>query len=135
MVLLFVLLREENPISGVNQEDTRMKNYTITVNGNVYDVTVEEKGAGAAPVAAAPAAAPVKAAGAGSIQVKAGAAGKVFKVEASVGQKVEAGDAVVIIEAMKMEIPVVAPEAGTVASIDVAVGDAVESGAVLATLN
>jgi len=37
-----------------------MKNYTITVNGNVYDVTVEEKGAGAAPAApvAAPAAAP-----------------------------------------------------------------------------
>lgn len=122
-----------------------MKNYTITVNGNVYDVVVEEKGAGAAPVAA-PAAAPVAApkaapaapkaaAGAGSIQVKAGAAGKVFKIEASVGQSVQAGDAVVIIEAMKMEIPVVAPEAGTVASIDVAVGDAVEAGAVLATLN
>ena len=53
-----------------------MKNYTITVNGNVYDVTVEENGAGAAP-AAAPKAAP-KAAGAGSIEVKAGAAGKVF---------------------------------------------------------
>ena len=53
----------------------------------------------------------------------------------SVGQKVEAGDTVIIIEAMKMEIPVVAPEAGTIASIDVAVGDAVESGAVLATLN
>ena len=126
--MLFVLLREENPISGVNQEDTRMKNYTITVNGNVYDVTVEEKGAGAAPVAAAPVAAT-------PVAAPAGAAGKVFKVEASVGQKVEAGDAVVIIEAMKMEIPVVAPEAGTVASIDVAVGDAVESGAVLATLN
>ena len=124
-----------------------MKNYTITVNGNVYDVTVEENGAGAAPVArpvaaSAPAqapkaapAAPKAAAGAGSIQVKAGAAGKVFKIEASVGQSVQAGDPVVIIEAMKMEIPVVAPEAGTVASIDVAVGDAVESGAVLATLN
>ena len=122
-----------------------MKNYTITVNGNVYDVVVEEKGAGAAP-AAAPAAAPVAApkaapaapkaaAGAGSIQVKAGAAGKVFKIEASVGQSVQAGDTVVIIEAMKMEIPVVAPEAGTVASTDVAVGDAIESGAVLATLN
>lgn len=121
-----------------------MKNYTITVNGNVYDVTVEENGAGApaaAPVAApkaaapaAPAAAPKAAAGAGSIQVKAGAAGKVFQVPTSVGQKVEAGDTVVIIEAMKMEIPV-APEAGTIASIDVAVGDAVESGAVLATLN
>ena len=119
-----------------------MKNYTITVNGNVYDVTVEENTNGApaaapAPVAApaAPAAAPKAAAGAGSIQVKAGAAGKVFQVPTSVGQKVEAGDTVIIIEAMKMEIPVVAPEAGTIASIDVAVGDAVESGAVLATLN
>lgn len=124
-----------------------MKNYTITVNGNVYDVTVEEKGAGAAPVApkAAPKAAPApkpapapKAAAsvnAGSIEVKAGAAGKVFKLEASVGQKVAKGDAVVIIEAMKMEIPVVAPEDGTVASINVAVGDAVDAGAVLATLD
>ncbi|MDE7037381.1 MAG: acetyl-CoA carboxylase biotin carboxyl carrier protein subunit [Lachnospiraceae bacterium] len=124
-----------------------MKNYTITVNGNVYDVTVEENGAGApaqtakraaAAPKAAPAAAPktaAPAAGAGSIEVKAGAAGKVFKIEANVGQSVKKGDAVVIIEAMKMEIPVVAPEDGTVASINVAVGDAIESGAVLATLN
>lgn len=124
-----------------------MKNYTITVNGNVYDVTVEEKGAGASPSVSSPAAAPAaapkaapaaaaaKQAGAGSIEVKAGAAGKIFKIEANVGQSVQAGDAIVIVEAMKMEIPVVAPEAGTVASIDVAVGDAVESGAVLATLN
>ena len=106
-------------------------------------MTVEENGAGAAPKAApkapkaAPKAAPApkapaKAAGAGSVEVKAGAAGKVFKIEANVGQSVKKGDAVVIIEAMKMEIPVVAPEDGTVASIDVAVGDAVESGAVLA---
>jgi len=121
-----------------------MKNYTITVNGKVYDVVVEETKAGAAapaarPVAApkaAPAAAPKAApAGAGSIRVEAGAAGKVFKIETSVGQAVKAGDAVVIIEAMKMEIPVVAPKDGTVASIDVAVGDAVEAGALLATLN
>ncbi|MCI9269659.1 MAG: acetyl-CoA carboxylase biotin carboxyl carrier protein subunit [Dorea sp.] len=121
-----------------------MKNYTITVNGNVYDVTVEEKGAGSAPVAApaaAPAAvpkavpAPKAAVGAGAIEVKAGAAGKVFKIEANVGQSVKKGDPVVIIEAMKMEIPVVAPEDGTVASIDAAVGDAIEAGAVLATLN
>ena len=90
------------------------------------------KAAPAAP-AAAPKAAP--AGGAGSIEVKAGAAGKVFKIEASVGQAVKKGDAVIIIEAMKMEIPVVAPEDGTVASIDVAVGDAIDSGAVLATLN
>ena len=123
-----------------------MKNYTITVNGNVYDVTVDDgNGAAvaAAPVAAkaaapkaAPAAAPKAAsAGAGSVKVEAGAAGKVFKIEASVGQAVKKGDAVVIIEAMKMEIPVVAPADGTVASIDCAVGDAVEAGGLLATLN
>ncbi len=120
-----------------------MKNYTITVNGNVYDVTVVEEGASTgAPVAAkapaapkaAPKAAPASGA-AGSIKVEAGAAGKIFKVEASVGQAVKKGDAVIILEAMKMEIPVVAPEDGTVASIDVAVGDTVEAGAVLATLN
>ena len=122
-----------------------MKSYTITVNGNVYDVTVEENGvatptAAAAPRKAmpapkAPAAAPKAAGAAGGIKVEAGAAGKVFKVEASVGQKVSRGDTVIILEAMKMEIPVVAPEDGTVASIDVAVGDAVEAGAVMATLN
>ena len=124
-----------------------MKNYTITVNGNVYDVVVEEGQTSGAPVAAAPAApkaapkaapaaAPKAAAGAaGGIKIEAGAAGKVFKIEASVGQAVKKGDTVIILEAMKMEIPVVAPEDGTVASIDVAVGDAVEAGGVLATLN
>ena len=122
-----------------------MKSYTITVNGNVYDVTVEENGVAtptaaaaprkAVPAPKAPAAAPKAAGAAGGIKVEAGAAGKVFKVEASVGQKVSRGDTVIILEAMKMEIPVVAPQDGTVASIDVAVGDAIDSGAVLATLN
>ena len=122
-----------------------MKNYTITVNGNVYDVTVEENGSVAAPAAAprraaAPVAAPAPAApaataGVGSVKIEAGAAGKVFKLEKNVGDKVAKGDAVLILEAMKMEIPVVAPQDGTVASINVAVGDTVESGALLATLN
>jgi biotin carboxyl carrier protein len=121
-----------------------MKNYTITVNGNVYDVTVEEgAGTGAAPVAAkAPAAvkapaAPAKkaSAGAGSVKIEAGAAGKVLRIDANVGQAVKKGDTVVTLESMKMEIPMVAPSDGTVASIDVAAGDAVEAGRVLATLN
>lgn len=122
-----------------------MKNYTITVNGNVYDVTVEEgTGSGAAPVVSAPKAAPKaapaaapKAAsqGAGSVRIEAGAAGKVFKIEANVGAAVKAGDPVIIIEAMKMEIPVVAPKDGTVASIDCAVGDPCAAGQLLATLN
>lgn len=125
-----------------------MKNYTITVNGVAYSVTVEETAAGAAPVAAAPApvaAAPAPAAAApkaaapaapaGGLEVAAQVPGKVFKIVASVGQSLGAGDTVIILESMKMEIPVVAPQAGTVASINVATGDAVESGDLLATLN
>ena len=117
-----------------------MKNYTITVNGNVYDVTVEETGASsssAAP-AAAPKAAPKKAApagGAGSIKIEAGAAGKVFKVAANVGASVKKGDTVVVLEVMKMETPVVAPCDGVVASIDVTEGSQIEAGTLLATLN
>ena len=125
-----------------------MKNYTITVNGSVYDVVVEEGATSGAPVATAPAApkaapkaapapaaAPAASGAAGSVKIEAGAAGKVFKIEKNVGDAVKKGDAVVIVEAMKMEIPVVAPQDGTVASINVAVGDAVEAGALLATLN
>ena len=120
-----------------------MKSYTITVNGTAYEVTVEENGNAAAPVAAAApkaaapapkaasAAAPVAAAalkaaapaaGAGSVKVSAAVPGKVVKIFASVGQSVKAGDSVVIVESMKMEIPVVAPQDGTIASIDVAEG-------------
>ncbi len=127
-----------------------MKNYTITVNGNVYDVTVEENGAGAAAPAAAPKAAPAApkaapaapkaapaapAAGAGAVKVTASVPGKVFKVDAAAGQALKAGDTIITLEAMKMEIPVVAPQDGTLASIEVGVGDAVENGQVLATMN
>lgn len=132
-----------------------MKSYTITVNGNVYDVTVEENGMGstqpaprrtasapAAPAPAAPAkptpapvAAPAKSAGAGSIKVEAGASGKVFKIDATPGTAVKRGDSIMVLEIMKMETPVVAPCDGTVASIEVAVGDGVEGGALLATMN
>ena len=127
-----------------------MKNYTITVNGNVYNVTVEEgTTAGAAPVvsaakaapapkaapAAPKAAAPAGAAGSIRAEVTASVPGKICKIEAAAGTAVKAGDAVLVLEAMKMEIPVVAPQDGTVATINVAVGDAVESGDVLATMN
>ena len=110
-----------------------MKSYTITVNGNVYDVTVEENTNGAP--APAPAAKPAAAAGAaGSISITAGAAGKVVDVVAAPGAAVKKGDPVVVLEIMKMETPVVAPQDGTVASVEVA-KETVESGAVLATMN
>lgn len=128
-----------------------MKNYTITVNGNVYDVTVEEgassapaartapaaktapvpapKAAPAAPAAAAPAAA------AGSVLISAPMPGKILGVRASVGQAVKKGDVVAVLEAMKMENEIVAPSDGTVASVNVSTGDAVVAGATLVTLN
>ncbi len=120
-----------------------MKNYTITVNGNVYEVTVEEgTGTGAAPAApkaapAAPKAAPkaVSQGAQGSVTVAAPMPGKILGIKASVGQAVKKGEVLVILEAMKMENEIVAPEDGTVASINVANGDSVEAGATIATLN
>ena len=122
-----------------------MKSYTITVNGTAYEVTVEETGSVSAPTAApvaapkaAPAAGPkaaAPAAGAGAVKVSASVPGKVLKVVASVGQAVKAGDNIIILESMKMEIPVVAPQDGTVASIDTSEGASVENGDTLATMN
>ncbi|MCR4604860.1 MAG: biotin/lipoyl-binding protein [Eubacterium sp.] len=125
-----------------------MKNYTITVNGNMYDVTVEEK-SGGAPAAAKPAAAPAPApaaapaapakpassGAAGGVKVKAPMPGKILAVKAEEGQSVSKGDVILLLEAMKMENEVVAPQDGTIASINVATGAAVEAGDVLATMN
>ena len=126
-----------------------MKNYTITVNGNVYNVSVEE-GAGAvaaapgvaapAPVAAAPAAAPAPKAAAptgaaGAVKVNAPMPGKILGVKTQVGAAVKKGDVVIVLEAMKMENEIVAPQDGTVASVNVSVGASVESGEVMLTLN
>ena len=119
-----------------------MKNYTITVNGNVYDVTVEE-GASTGAVATAPVAkkaapAPKAAAPAGaqgSVKVNAPMQGKILSVKGAAGQAVKKGDVILVLEAMKMENEIVAPQDGTIASINVNEGDKVEAGAVVATLN
>lgn len=119
-----------------------MKSYTITVNGNVYDVTVEEgTGAVSAP-AAAPKAAPKAAAapapaaaGTGAVKITAPMPGKIVAVKANAGAAVKKGQVILVLEAMKMENDVVAPQDGTIASIDVATGASVEAGSVLATMN
>ncbi len=124
-----------------------MKNYKITVNGNVYDVTVEETGSSASAYAAftpaapapkaapAPAAAPVSAGTQGDVKISAPMPGKVLSIKVSAGEKVTKGQIIMILEAMKMENEIVASQDGTVASIDVNEGASVEAGAVLATLN
>lgn len=122
-----------------------MKSYRITVNGNVYDVTVEETGvAASAPVAVqapvtvaatAPKATPASTGSAGAIKVTSPMPGKILSIKTSVGTVVKKGEVIMILEAMKMENEIVAPEDGTVASIDTTEGASVESGSVLASLN
>ena len=60
--------------------------------------------------------------------------GNIFKVECSVGQSVSAGDVLVVLEAMKMEIEVSAPVAGTVKAVAAAVGTAVNTDDLLVTI-
>lgn len=119
-----------------------MKNYTITVNGTAYDVTVEEAGESSAPAAAAapkaaapkkPAAAPKAAAG--GTPVNAPMRGTIVEVKVKVGDKVTNGTVVAVLEAMKMENDIVSDRDGVVASVCVNKGEAVETGAPVVTLN
>ena len=131
-----------------------MKKYNITVNGTTYEVVVEEAGtvasapvytAPVAPATPAPAAAPALApkaapkaatpASAGAITITAPMPGTILDVKVSVGQTIQKGDVVCVLEAMKMENDICAPADGTVASVEVAQGATVETDAVLVTLN
>ena len=131
--------------------------FTITIDGKPFQVVVEraDGAAPAAPVAAAPviaapvaapvaapaaapapapAPAPAAAVAAGETAVKSPMPGNIFKVECSVGQSVKAGDVLVVLEAMKMEIEVSAPVDGTVKAVSAVVGTAVNTDDLLVTL-
>ncbi|MNL01818.1 Biotinylated protein TB7.3 [compost metagenome] len=66
-----------------------------------------------------------------NVEIEAPTTGTVWKVECSNGARVHEGDVVLILESMKMEIPVEVPVGGTVAALSVAPGDIVEEGQVL----
>lgn len=114
-----------------------MKRYNITVNGKAYDVAVEEVGGStaAAPVAAAPAAsAPAAAPVADGTKVTAPMPGTILDIKVAVGDTVKSGQAICVLEAMKMENDVNAPCDGKVLSVNTTKGSAVETGAVLAVI-
>ena len=122
-----------------------MKAYKVTVNGNVYEITLEvidkaDIKAPATPVAApasapaAPASAPAAPAAAGAATVAAPMPGTILKVNVQAGSAVKKGDVLMILEALKMENEIMAPADATVASVNVAQGASVEAGAVLCTL-
>ena len=124
-----------------------MRKFNITVNGQAYEVEVEEVGGvqtaapvraaaaapAAAPKAAAPAAAPKAAAGAGE-PVKSPMPGNILDVKVKVGDKVSNGTCLVVLEAMKMENEIPAPKDGTVTSVLVNKGATVAAGDVLVTI-
>ena len=124
-----------------------MKKYNITVNGNTYEVLVEEAGSVSAPATysapvaapAAPKAAPTApkaaSAGAGAVKVTSPMPGTILAIKVSAGQSVKKGDVICVLEAMKMENDIPAPQDGVIASIDIQKGASVNAGDVLATLN
>ncbi|MBE6012527.1 biotin/lipoyl-containing protein [Anaeropeptidivorans aminofermentans] len=127
-----------------------MKSYKVNVNGNEYNVTIEEVNGQAVPHVSIPAAAPVQAAPAaskaeapapvssgskGANKVEAPMPGTILSLKVKVGDSVSEHQVIAILEAMKMENEIVAPMAGVVASIDVTPGTSVTTGDVIITLN
>lgn len=126
--------------------------YKVTLNNRTYEVEVEAgqamlvdeyeayspaPAAAPAPTVAAPAAAPAAASpalAAGEV-VKSPMPGNILKINVTVGQKVNEGDALLVLEAMKMENEVAAPKSGTVAQIIVSKGAVVETGAPLVVIS
>ena len=116
-----------------------MEKYIVRVNGKEYEVEVEKVGSGAAPQVTEepvdkPVPAPQKPVQAKGTVLEAGAAGKVWKILKKAGDKVEKGETAVILEAMKMEIPMVATESGVVDTVFVSEGQPVEAGDRLLTI-
>ena len=116
-----------------------MRNFLVNVNGTQYEVAVEEIDGKAAPAAkpapaAAPVAAPVVAAAAGATKVTAPMPGTILGVNVKEGEAVKAGQAIFVLEAMKMESDVVAPVDGTVRGIAVAKGASVSAGDLLCSI-
>ena len=99
-----------------------MRKFNISVNGKSYEVDVEEVGG-----VSTPAPAPV--------QTAAPMPGTIVSVKVNVGDKVEAGTLVAVLEAMKMENEIFAGVDGTVAGISVSAGDSVNSGDVIVSVN
>ena len=107
--------------------------YTVVVNGQKYNVQVSE-GLDASVEVKAVTPAPISESSPSGFEVKATLPGSVFKVVSSVGQTVKKGDVLLVLEAMKMEIEIVAPQDGTVSAILVQQGDNVEDGQALVVL-
>ncbi len=139
-----------------------MRKFVINVNGNQYEVEVEEVGgvvqpsapvvsaaapapaaapaapatpAPATPAPAAPAPAPVSSGAVGAIKVNCPMPGTIIDLKVNAGDSIKSGDILLILEAMKMENEILAPGDGTVATVNVSKGASVNSGDLLVSIN
>ena len=132
------LMEEENQEKGTKMAKSGPEVYTVVVDGKKYNVQIAPgEDANIQVTQSAPAqeaAAPAQQGGKGNIEIRSQTPGNVWKILKNVGDRVEEGETIMILEAMKMEIEIAAPEAGVIKSIDVAVNDAVSDGQLLATL-
>jgi len=119
--------------SGTTAPGAGPASYVVKVNGKSFNVEVAESGALAAvePVVEGQAQGPANAEGEA---VQAALAGNVFKLLVAVGDRVQSGQPVLVLEAMKMETDISAPRDGTVTAIHVAVGDSVSVGDALLSI-
>ncbi len=108
-----------------------LKDGKAFVNGKEYAISVKD---GIEQKSAAPAAAPAAPASGAGAEIKAPVPGLILRVTASVGDTVQAGDEILVMEAMKMEMPIKAPANGTVQAINVAPGGKINTGDVLAVI-
>ena len=112
--------------------------YTVTVDNNTYTVEVNEGGdvTGMVPVNTSTPLAPTSNTQANTGEpITAPLAGLIFKISVSLGQMVEEGDVIVVLEAMKMETELRAPRAGRIESITVSEGDSVDADSTLYILS
>ncbi len=118
-----------------------MKMFRVVVNGNEYKVEIEELAEGqpspassAPKPAAAPKATPQAAPAAGGT-ITAPMPGTILNVSVAVGDKVEQGQVLLVLEAMKMENEIMAPAAGVVEQVNAAQGQSVNAGETLVVLS
>ena len=123
---------ENKPVSKATPSASGSAVYTVELEGKAFVVKVSEGGDISHVATTAPQAAPAPATG--GTPVTAPMAGNIWKVVATEGQTVAAGDVLFILEAMKMETEVKAAQAGTVRGICVKAGDAVAVGDTVMTL-
>ena len=125
---------ENKPVSKAAPSASGSAVYTVELEGKAFVVKVSEGGDISHVATTAPQAAPQAAPVTGGTPVTAPMAGNIWKVVATEGQTVAAGDVLFILEAMKMETEVKAAQAGTVRGICVKAGDAVAVGDTVMTL-